>query len=191
MKGADNIFEEVSFRIDTDWKLGFTGRNGRGKTTFLNLLMGKYPYSGTISASVEFEYFPYAVEDNRKPTIDVIDGILRDYQSWELMRELNLLEVSDDVLPRPFFTFSNGEQTKVLLAALFLRENSFLLIDEPTNHLDISGRKIVGRYLNSKHGFILVSHDRTFLDNCVDHIMSINKTNIEIQKGTFSSWRHN
>ena len=49
----DNIFESVSFRIDTDWKLGFTGRNGRGKTTFLNLLDGKYEYSGSISADVD------------------------------------------------------------------------------------------------------------------------------------------
>ena len=44
----DNVFENVSFQIDTNWKLGFIGRNGRGKTTFLNLLMGKYAYSGTI-----------------------------------------------------------------------------------------------------------------------------------------------
>ena len=54
----DPIFENVSFQIDTDWKLGFIGRNGRGKTTFLNLLLGKYNYRGTISASVDFEYFP-------------------------------------------------------------------------------------------------------------------------------------
>ena len=59
----DNVFENVSFQIDTDWKLGFTGRNGRGKTTFLNLLMGKYSYSGTISKDVEMEYFPYTVND--------------------------------------------------------------------------------------------------------------------------------
>lgn len=45
----DSIFEHVSFRLDTDWKLGFIGRNGRGKTTFLNLLLRKYKYSGTIS----------------------------------------------------------------------------------------------------------------------------------------------
>jgi len=51
----DNIFDNVSFQIDTDWKLGLTGRNGRGKTTFLNLLLGKYEYSGTIRASVEFD----------------------------------------------------------------------------------------------------------------------------------------
>ena len=50
----DNIFENVSFQIDTDWKLGFIGRNGRGKTTFLNLLLGKYAYSGNISSTVKF-----------------------------------------------------------------------------------------------------------------------------------------
>ncbi|MDP4127955.1 MAG: ATP-binding cassette domain-containing protein, partial [Bacillota bacterium] len=62
---------------------------------------------------------------------------------------------------------------------------------EPTNHLDMNARKIVSDYLSSKRGFILVSHDRAFLDNCVDHILSINKTNIEIQKGDFSSWWEN
>jgi len=107
---------------------------------------------------------------------------------WELMRELNLLEISEDVLVRPFGTLSNGEQTKVLLAALFLKENSFLLIDEPTNHLDMHGREIVSEYLNRKKGFILVSHDRAFLDGCIDHILSINRTNIQIQKGNFTSW---
>ena len=45
----DNIFENVSFSIDTDWKLGFIGRNGKGKSTFLNLLMGKYEYTGSIT----------------------------------------------------------------------------------------------------------------------------------------------
>lgn len=187
----DNIFENVSFQLDTDWKLGFTGRNGRGKTTFLSLLLGKYKYSGNICASVNFEYFPFEVPNKESTTIDIINDICPDYLHWELMRELSLLKVSDDVLYRPFNTLSNGEQTKVLLSALFLKENSFLLIDEPTNHLDMDARKIVSDYLNSKRGFILVSHDRAFLDNCVDHILSINKTNIQIQKGNFSSWLEN
>jgi len=55
----DNIFEDVSFQLDTDWKLGFVGRNGRGKTTLLKLLLGEYPYVGSISASVPFAYFPF------------------------------------------------------------------------------------------------------------------------------------
>ncbi len=187
----DNIFENVSFQIDTDWKLGFTGRNGRGKTTFLNLLLGKYEYSGNISANVSFEYFPFHVENKGNNTLDVINDIFPDYLHWKLMRELSLLQVSEDVLYRPFDSLSNGEQTKVLLATLFIKENSFLLIDEPTNHLDMSARKLVSGYLNTKSGYILVSHDRSFLDNCVDHILSINKTNIEIQKGNFSSWWEN
>jgi ABC-type multidrug transport system fused ATPase/permease subunit len=65
----DNIFENVSFQIDTNWKLGLTGRNGRGKTTFLNLLMGKYEYSGSIQAAVTFDYFPYEAGDKNCNTI--------------------------------------------------------------------------------------------------------------------------
>lgn len=187
----DNIFEHVNFQLDTDWKLGFTGRNGRGKTTFMNLLLGKYEYSGTISAQVSFEYFPFSVADPTSQTLDIISEIDPEYVHWKLMRELNLLKVAEDVLYRPFNSLSNGEQTKVLLAALFIKENSFLLIDEPTNHLDMKARKLVSDYLSTKSGYILVSHDRAFLDNCVDHILSINKTNIEIQKGNFSSWWEN
>lgn len=187
----DNIFENVDFQIDTDWKLGFTGRNGRGKTTFLRLLQGQLEYSGTISTSVQFEYFPFEVQHKEYLTIDVIGEVYPDYLHWQLVRELNWLQISEDVLYRPFETLSNGEQTKVLLAALFLKENRFLLIDEPTNHLDLHARRLVADYLNRKSGFILVSHDRAFLDRCVDHILSINKTNIEIQKGNFSTWWEN
>lgn len=187
----DNIFEHVNFQIDTDWKLGFTGRNGRGKTTFLSLLLGKYEYSGNISANVSFEYFPFQVDNKELNTLDVITEIYPDYIHWKLMRELSLLKVAEDVLYRPFDSLSNGEQTKVLLATLFIKDNSFLLIDEPTNHLDMTARKLVSDYLNTKSGYILVSHDRGFLDNCVDHILSINKTNIEIQKGNFTSWWEN
>ncbi|MBO4746432.1 MAG: ATP-binding cassette domain-containing protein, partial [Clostridiales bacterium] len=60
----DPIFEHVSFTLDTNWKLGFIGRNGKGKTTFLNLLLGKYEYSGSISADVRCDYFPYTIESD-------------------------------------------------------------------------------------------------------------------------------
>lgn len=184
----DTIFEDVSFQMDTDWKLGFVGRNGRGKTTFLKLLLGEYAYKGTISASVDFEYFPYEVEDKTQTTLDVAEQLVPLLEQWRLVRELKLLHVDDGVLWRPFDTLSHGEQIKVLLAVLFLKEGRFLLIDEPTNHLDHEARDAVAQYLNKKRGFILVSHDRSFLDRCVDHILSINKMDISIQKGNFSSW---
>ena len=84
-----------------------------------------------------------------------------------------------------------GEQTKILLALLFSKENHFLLIDEPTNHLDLEGRYIVSEYLNAKKGFILVSHDHNFLDGCVNHILSINNATVTVGKGNYSTWLEN
>ena len=187
----ENIFENVSFQIDTNWRLGFTGRNGRGKTTFLNLLLGRYEYRGSISASVEFSYFPYSVADGSVLTIDAVEAMYPDYEYWRVQREMDKLQLDDEVLYRPYGTLSNGEQTKLQLAVLFSKECSFLLIDEPTNHLDIRGRELMSRYLNSKKGFILVSHDRAFLDGCVDHILSINRSDIQVCKGNFSTWMAN
>lgn len=189
----EDIFKNVSFQIDTDWKLGFIGRNGRGKTTFLNLLLGKYEYSGKILSSVEFEYFPFEVSNESEFTVDIVKekSKIEDYDYWKIQKELSFLELNEEVLYCPFNTLSGGEKVKILLVSLFLKENAFLLIDEPTNHLDINARKVISNYLKSKKGFILVSHDREFLDNCVDHILSINKSNIEVQKGNFSYWYEN
>ena len=186
----DNIFEHASFSIDTDWKLGFVGRNGRGKTTFLKLLTGELDAKGAISASVSFDYFPFAVPDALLTT-EAVFAEVSGAPRWRLEKELNLLDVAPDTIERAFSTLSPGEQTKVLLAALFSKQGNFLLIDEPTNHLDREARAVVSRYLNGKKGFILVSHDRAFLDGCVDHILSINRANIEVQRGGFSSWEEN
>lgn len=222
----ENIFENTSFTIDTDWKLGFIGRNGRGKTTFLNLLRGKYEYKGSIVSAVDFDYFPFIVED-KGSTFEVIRNVIASYTEWEsemeeclnanteesllhygtlleqymahdgytirelIEREMSKLKVTENVLNRPFYTLSNGERTKLLLVALFLKKNNFLLIDEPTNHLDIEGRQVVADYLKTKKGFILVSHDRLFLDQIIDHVLSINRSSIEVQQGNYSSWKLN
>ncbi len=187
----DYIFEDVSFQLDTDWKTGLIGRNGRGKTTLMHLMRGKYKYSGSILSNVLFEYFPCKIEDASVDTLAVVEQVCPEYELWQLLRELNRLEVDEGVLYRAFHTLSNGEQTKVLLATLFIKENHFLLIDEPTNHLDIEARRVLRKYLNSKTGFILASHDRLFLDACVDHILAINRMDIQVQKGTFTSWYDN
>ena len=187
----ETIFENVSFQLDTNWKLGFTGRNGRGKTTFMNLLLGKLEYRGSINAPVDFSCFPYQVPDGRVTALEAVEEMAPSFEYWKVAREMGKLQLDDEVLYRPYETLSNGEQTKLQLAVLFSKENNFLLIDEPTNHLDIRGRELVSRYLNSKRGFILVSHDRAFLDGCVDHILAINKSNIQVCRGNFSTWMEN
>ena len=189
----DNIFEDVSFSIDTDWKLGFIGRNGKGKTTFLNLLLGKYQYIGTISTSTVFDYFPYPITERQMQmtAAEFMEELKNQCESWRVICELEQLHESAEILYRPFRTLSPGERTKILLAILFSGENDFLLIDEPTNHLDQQSRENVKEYLSSKKGFILVSHDRDLLDACIDHVLVLNRQTIEVQSGNFSSWWEN
>lgn len=186
-----NVFEDVSFNIDTDWKLGLIGRNGKGKTTFLKLLLGEYEYNGTISKNVEFDYFPFEVKDKEKMSIEIVNEIAPNVEDWEIIKELNLLNTDVEILYKNFNVLSGGEQIKVLLASLFLKGDRFLLIDEPTNHLDLETREHLVEYLSKKKGFIVVSHDRNFLDKVVDHIISINNTSIDVQRGNFSSWQEN
>ncbi|MDR1321702.1 MAG: ABC-F type ribosomal protection protein [Gracilibacteraceae bacterium] len=186
---GENVFTDVSFQVDTAWKLGFCGRNGRGKTTFLKLLLGEYEYSGSILSNERFDYFPYPVANPAEITADIVAAAAPAARLWEIRKEFAKLLLSEDVLYRPFETLSGGERTKALLAGLFLRGHNYLLIDEPTDHLDSEGRAAVAEYLNRKSGFILVSHDRAFLDACVDHILSVGKADIEVMAGNFSVWQ--
>ncbi len=190
---VDNIFENVSFSIDTNWKLGLIGRNGKGKTTFLNLLLGEYSYHGSIDNSTVFDYFPYRITESQMQlsAADFIEELKYGCELWRVICELSELQESAEILYRPYNTLSPGERTKVLLAVLFSGDNDFLLIDEPTNHLDKEAREAVKKYLSSKKGFILVSHDRDLLDACIDHCLVLNRKSIEVQNGNFSDWWEN
>ena len=189
----ENIFEDVSFSIDTNWKLGLIGRNGKGKTTFLHLLLGKYAYQGAINGSTSFDYFPYTITEGQMQSCatEFIQELKAGCEEWRVICELDQLDADAEILYRPFRTLSPGERTKIMLAVLFSAEQDFLLIDEPTNHLDQKARENVKDYLAAKKGFILVSHDRDLLDACIDHVLVLNRKSIEIQVGNFSSWWEN
>ena len=189
----DAVFENVSFTVDTSWKLGFAGRNGKGKTTFLRLLMGEYPYSGTIACSTRFDYFPYrtGLEETGRSGAELAEQWKPGCEQWRILCEMDQLGLDAEILYRPFETLSFGERTKIMLAVLFSGENDFLLIDEPTNHLDQDARESVKAYLSGKKGFILVSHERDLLDACADHMLVLNRRSIEVQSGNFSSWEEN
>ncbi len=187
----DPIFQKVSFRLDTDWRTGVVGRNGKGKTTFLKLLTGGMEYSGSITADVSFDYFPYPVADRGLDTVDAMYCLEPGLLLWKLKKDMAELGAEEEMLYRPFRTLSYGEQTKVMLAVLFQRVGSFLLIDEPTNHLDRESRVRVSAFLKKQKGFLLVSHDRSFLDGCIDHVLAFNRSDLEVQSGNFSSWYQN
>ena len=186
-----DVFTDVSFSVDTSWRLGLVGRNGRGKTTLLRILLGELEYRGSVSSPVVFSYFPREPENPDETCEEILERLSGGALRWKILRETGAIGLEEEMLYRPYSTLSGGEKTKLLLATQFLRENGFPLIDEPTNHLDEEGREAVERYLASKSGFILVSHDRRFLDRTVDHIMSINRSGIEISAGNFSVWYEN
>ena len=176
--GSDiNLFNDVNVTIDTTWKLALAGRNGRGKTTFFKLLKGELDHEGTISGV--------------PPVIEFPMDTLPDTEDWKVRKELNLMGTDPDIMWRPQETLSGGERTKLMLAYLFAEDGIYPLIDEPTNHLDRQGREAVASYLAGKNGFILISHDRAFLDRCTDHTLVITRSGIELVNATFSTWWDN
>ena len=104
--------------------------------------------------------------------MEVMEELCPGCPEWKIRRELSLLVWKRTLCGGHLKRFPE-EKTKLQLAALFCRRASFPLIDELTNHLDIESRKIVSEHLRRQKGFLLVSHDRAFLDGCVDHILSI------------------
>lgn len=182
------VFDRLTVQLDTSWRLGLIARNGRGKTTLLHLLEGRYTYQGSINCPLLPVYFPFSVPDQGLRALEVAQQCAPESAAWQLERELRLLRVPEDGLERPFATLSQGEQTKVLLAALFSREDVYPLIDEPTNHLDVHGRQQVADYLRRKDGFLLVSHDRAFLNRCVDHVLSLNRADVWVMQGDYDAW---
>ncbi len=189
----DTVFYNVNFSVDTSWKLGLIGRNGKGKTTLLNLLMDKYEYTGSIVSSTVFDYFPYTVNegDLDKTGMELAEEWKPNVESWQILVQMSEIDMDSECLYRPFKTLSYGERTRVMLAVLFSGDNEFLLIDEPSNHLDYEARECVKAFLAKKKGFILVSHDRDLLDAVVDHVLVLNRSTIEVQAGNFSSWWEN
>ncbi|HAT55876.1 MAG TPA: hypothetical protein DCW31_11690 [Lactobacillus sp.] len=186
--GADMpVFDKLSLNIDTNWRLGLIGRNGRGKTTFMNLLRGRLSGQGIIKNSVTFNYFPDSHIDGDQTVMSVMTET--GAEEWQASMELDRIGLDETYEQRVFETLSGGEQTRVLLARGFVNENDFPLIDEPTNHLDIEGREAVGAYLKQKQGFICVSHDESFLNLFVDHVMSLNRSSVDLVAGNVDAWQ--
>ena len=185
---SNNIFNNLNLDLDSSWKLGLVGRNGRGKTTFLKLLQGKLVGRGEIQTKLNFSYYPIRIKDPANITLyELQDQIM--FEQWKLERELNLMHVDSNLIWQSFNTLSGGEQTKILLALSFIDENSFPLIDEPTNHLDEESRQEICKYLTKHHkGYIVVSHDRNFLNQVTDHVLAIENTEIHLYQGNYATY---
>jgi ATP-binding cassette subfamily F protein uup len=195
------LFEQVTLGIDAGEKIGFIGRNGAGKSTFLKILTGEIlPDTGSVSrnrvltmstlpqrplfrpgTSLE-EYCFQEDADQKAVSAEERAAIADAFRS--LCRELGL----DDLSPR-MGTLSGGMVRKASLARCLARRAGFLLLDEPTNHLDLDTIEwLEGRLRGASFGFILVTHDRYFLDGVCTAIMEIDDRAIRKYEGNYSSY---
>ncbi len=194
------LFEGVTLGIDAGERIGFIGRNGAGKSTFLKILTGEiHPDAGSVSRNRELSmstlpqrpvFLPrttlnaYCFQEDadlKPPGAEERASIADAYRS--LCRELGLndLEASLD-------TLSGGMIRKASIARCLARGANFLLLDEPTNHLDLETIEWLETRLHGAAGFILVTHDRYFLDGVCTAIMEITDRTVLKYAGNYSSY---
>jgi len=199
--GDKVILSDFSYDFARYDKVGIVGHNGVGKSTFVKMLIGQVsPDSGTwdVGQTVRFGY--YSQEglkfDADKKVIDAVNDIASDVtygaERMSAMQYLNHFLFSAKDQQKFISTLSGGELRRLNLAVVLLKQPNFLILDEPTNDLDIITLGILEEYLASFKGCaIIISHDRYFLDNIVNHLFVMNGDgNIYDFPGNYTDWRH-
>ncbi|MBD5233498.1 MAG: ABC-F family ATP-binding cassette domain-containing protein [Bacteroidales bacterium] len=179
--GEKVILDDFTYTFAPGDKLGIVGVNGVGKSTFIKLLQGLIPADSgewNVGETVRFGYYSQdgISFDNNKKVIDAVSEIADDIDLGEgqriaPMQYLQRFLFSPADQQKYIYTLSGGERCRLHLATVLMRQPNFLILDEPTNDLDIITLGILEEYLASFKGCVIViSHDRYFLDNIVDHI---------------------
>ncbi len=179
--GDKIILEDFTYTFARYEKLGIIGNNGAGKSTFIKMLQGIIPADSgdwNVGETVRFGYYSQdGIEfDENKKVIDAIteiaeDVVINENVHYSPMQFLNHFLFSPTDQQKYIHTLSGGERCRLHLAAVLMRSPNFLILDEPTNDLDIVTLGILEEYLSNFKGCVIViSHDRYFLDNIVDHL---------------------
>lgn len=190
------ILTDVNFSINLGDRIGLIGTNGSGKTTLLRLISElETQDSGQIIRTPNnliIGYIPqvsdFPISNNITEGLAISLGI-DDNNIYKIHVALNTLNINDLAL-KPFETLSSGQKTKIYLARLLIQKPDILLLDEPTNHLDVKSLEWLENYLKNYQGaFLVVSHDRRFLDNTVTKILELENGQIKTYRGNYSFYR--
>lgn len=188
---GQKIFSDVNIVINKKEKIGFIGRNGSGKSTFLKIIIGKLEQdSGEVMMPKGYKigYLDQHIKFTHSTVVDEVCSVLsgdREYEIWKGETILTGLGFSYDDMAKDPNDFSGGNQVKINLAKLLLEEPDMLLLDEPTNYLDIHSIKWLKNFLNDwRDELILVTHDRSFMNNVISHTLNIHRGEFKKTAGT-------
>ena len=195
-KGFDGrqLFENFNLHLRAGDRVALIGANGVGKTTLLNILIGKLqPDRGNVifGSNVDLGYYDQQ-QSGLHPEKDVLNELWDDFPRLEVDRVRGVLALflltGDDVF-QPIRTLSGGEKGRVALAKLMLRKDNFLLLDEPTNHLDMDSREVLEDALEDFDGTILtVSHDRYFINRVANRVIEMRPDGVSEYLGNYDDY---
>ena len=190
--GEQILFDDLALSMNKGERVGLVGRNGHGKSTIFQMILGNVDYdSGTITKPKNYKIGHLAQHLHfTKPTVieecslGLPDG--EEYNTWKVEKILTGLGFSENDMERSPNEFSGGYQIRMNLAKLLVSEPDMLMLDEPNNYLDIVAIRWLEDFLKSwENELILVTHDRSFMDSVVTHVVAIHRTKaIKIEGNT-------
>ncbi|HEX9665137.1 MAG TPA: ABC-F family ATP-binding cassette domain-containing protein, partial [Thermodesulfobacteriota bacterium] len=177
-------------------KIALIGKNGAGKSTLARILQGVEPFSGErkVGHNVELTFFAQDQAESLSPRNTIIEELEAEPTSQnetEIRSLLGAFLFSGEEVYKTIRVLSGGEKSRVALAKTLLSPKNFMILDEPTNHLDIKSRNVLVDALKQYKGtFLVVSHDRHFLDQVANKIWYADKRNIITYPGTYSEFHY-
>ena len=184
--GEKKLFKEIGITVGRGEKIALLGPNGVGKSTLLKAIMKEIDYNGIVEYghNVNVTYFAQDQAeklDVSKTVFDTVDDIAKGEMRKDLRSILGTFLFSGEDVDKKVSVLSGGERTRLALCQLLLSPSNFLILDEPTNHLDIQSKDVLKKALQSYQGtFVVVSHDREFLDGLTNRIWDIENQGLKI-----------
>ncbi len=195
--GPQRLFESVSFKVNPRERVGLVGRNGHGKTTLFRIIAGiETADSGGIAVPRGYR-IGYVQQHLDFTENTVLSECIKElpeeekHNHWQVEKFLAGLGFSQADMQRPPSHFSGGFQVRINLAKVLVSNPDMLLLDEPTNYLDITAIRWVEQFLLNWHGeLIVITHDRSFMDRVVTHIIGIHRKKTRKVKGITANYYH-
>lgn len=188
--GERTIFSEVSFKVADGEKVGIVGKNGAGKSTLLKIMLGLEEFDAGNITGLRAEDIGYAEQIPNFKAENLLDEVLNgEVQEFQARKILFGLGFNESELAKNPNNFSGGEKAKISLAKSLLDEPRVLFLDEPTNHLDIYAIDFLEDFVKNYRGTVIaVTHDRHFLQNCVDKILDIENGKATMYPGNYEKY---